>query len=91
MTTEDLVKESVIELKPTHKRHDPEFPWQDMEILVDGVKQNTYDFAYINVRGIPLKFDMREDGSVRIRVDGGLKFKTEASVCPIIYNVMGER
>lgn len=88
MASTDLIKESVIELKPTHKRHDPEFPWQDFNIVVDGVKQNTYDFAYINVGGILLKLDMREDGSVRVRIDNGLKFKTEPSQSPIIYSIV---
>lgn len=56
----------MLELKPTGKLHDADMPFQDFEIILNNAVQSKYDFCLVEVNGVLLKLDMRENGTVRL-------------------------
>lgn len=60
-----------LSFKPTGKLHDEGILYQDFDILLGNKKINRYDFSFLQVGNVMLKFDMKADGTVRIRLMSG--------------------
>lgn len=56
----------MLEFKPTGKLHDADMPFQDFQIVLNNAVQSKYDFCMLEVNGVLLKFDMHQDGTVRV-------------------------
>ena len=64
-----------LSFRPTGKRHDADIPYQDFDILLGDKKLNRYDFSLLQIGNVMLKFDMKDDGTFRIRLMGKGEFE----------------